>query len=134
MVVESIDSAAPTQPSKLRVPGSIPGAPTTKPLEINGEDQTPPGPVEDVPSAIQGLSGAKLRNNCGSQPTPALGWRSMASAPRDGSQIIVRVDRLNWFCQFQDGHWWIDEDFGHCNENEIAAWAPIPEWTGEVPE
>ena len=65
MVVESIDSAAPTQPSKLRVPGSIPGAPTTKPLETNGEEQSAPGQVDDAPSANQGLSGVKLRNNYG---------------------------------------------------------------------
>lgn len=65
MVVESTDSANTNQPSKLRVPGSIPGAPATKPLKTHGEEQTAPGLVDDVPSANQGLSGAKLRNNCG---------------------------------------------------------------------
>lgn len=138
MVVESIDSATPTQPSKLRVPGSIPGAPTTKPLKTNGEGQTPPGPVEDVPSANQGLSGAKLRNNCGSQPPPAPAWRSMASAPgqhvrillkRDDGAVVVarRIGTMDlWHEQgCLDGYDWC---------GQYIAWAPIPDWTGEVAE
>lgn len=67
-------------------------------------------------------------------PPPAPAWRSMESAPRDGRQIIVRVDRFNWFCWFQDGHWWIEDDFGHFEEKEISAWSPIPEWTVGVAE
>lgn len=134
MVVESTDSANTTQPSKLRVPGSIPGAPTTKPLKTHGEEQTAPGSVDDVPSANEGLSGSKLRNNCGTQPPPTPAWRSMASAPRDGREILVRVNRRNWIASFRESYWWIDDDFGRCDEDPIAAWAPIPEWTGEVAE
>ena len=139
MVVESTDSANTHQPSKLRVPGSIPGAPTTKPLEINGEEQTTPGPVEDVPSAIQGLSGAKLRNNCGSKPPPASGWRSMASAPTDGSSHLAALGtdrycmiRIGYRCA--DGTHWRSDDGLIYGLHELLAWAPIPEWTGEVSE
>lgn len=61
-------------------------------------------------------------------------WRSMASAPRDGREILVRVDRCNWIAMFDKDHWWIDADFGQCEEGEMDAWATIPEWTGEVAE
>ena len=65
---------------------------------------------------------------------PAPAWRSMASAPRDGREILVRVNRRNWIASFRESYWWIDDDFGRCDEDLIAAWAPIPEWTGEVAE
>lgn len=137
MVVESTDSANTHQPSKLRVPGSIPGAPTTKPLKTHGEEQPPLEQVEEEPSANLGLSGPKLRNNCGSQPPPASGWRSMASAPRDGSNFCgvvapYRVVRIGCICA--DGEHFRGDDGGLYRVVEMLAWAPIPEWTGEVAE
>lgn len=67
-------------------------------------------------------------------PPPAPAWRSMASAPRDGREILVRVNRRNWIASFRESYWWIDDDFGRCDEGLIDAWTPIPEWTGEVAE
>lgn len=140
MVVESTDSANTHQPSKLRVPGSIPGAPTTKPLKTHGEEKTAPVSVEDVPSADQGLSGVKLRNNCGSQPPSAPAWRSMASAPRDGRRCVLLIGRIADTPIMRVGyltgsgcHWSTDNGM-LWSFYEVRAWAPIPEWTGEVAE
>ena len=67
---------------------------------------------------------------------PASGWRSMASAPRDGKWISAKCEcdafvairweerRLLWVSRMGT----VFFDF------ELAAWAPIPEWTGEVAE
>ena len=93
--------------------------------------------VQSQTDALSGL--LKLEALFGPPPTQtappsASGWRSMASAPRDGREVLVRVDCCNWIASFQKDHWFIDEDFGHCDEVDMEAWAPIPEWTGEVAE
>lgn len=68
---------------------------------------------------------------------PASGWRSMASAPRDGKRFLGIVGPL---CQVRLGSVSASGEYfradGGCLYviGELLAWAPIPEWTGEVSE
>lgn len=68
-------------------------------------------------------------------PPPAPAWRSMASAPRDGHGFLgivapYRAVRLGCICA--DGEHFRADDGCLYMVSEMIAWAPIPEWTGEV--
>jgi hypothetical protein len=68
---------------------------------------------------------------------PASGWRSMASAPKDGSSFLgvagkYSVVRIGYVCA--DGEHFRTENDSLFRLDEMHAWAPIPEWTGEVAE
>lgn len=78
----SKESSALEKPSKLRVPGSIPGAPTTKSLKNNGAEHTTLGSVTKQPSAFSWLSGCKLRTNCGNGLTAAAVAAMPITGPR----------------------------------------------------
>lgn len=79
------------------------------------------------------LDGSSTKN------PPASGWRSMASAPKDiGRHLaVVRMGTgYDLLCGelCASGDWW-RSDFGQMFDPEdLLAWAPIPEWTGEVAE
>lgn len=73
-------------------------------------------------------------------PPPAHAWRSMPSAPRDGRRCVLLIGRIADTPIMQVGyltgsgcHWSTDNGM-LWSFSEIRAWAPIPEWTGEVAE
>lgn len=73
-------------------------------------------------------------------PPPATAWRSMASAPRDGRRCVLLIGRIADTPIMRVGyltgsgcHWRTDNGM-LWSFSEIRAWAPIPEWTGEVAE
>lgn len=80
------------------------------------------------------MSASELRGDPLISTPPASGWRSMASAPRDGKWFIVRHER--------DGMsfaGWSETRKAFVGTTLLAlsdmiAWAPMPEWTGEVSE
>lgn len=64
-------------------------------------------------------------------------WRSMDSAPRDGHGFLgivapYRAVRLGCICA--DGEHFRADDGCLYMVSEMIAWAPIPDWTGEVAE
>lgn len=68
---------------------------------------------------------------------PAPAWRSMASAPRDGGRFLgivapFLVVCIGYICA--DGEHFRAQDGRLYLVEEMIAWAPIPEWTGEVAE
>lgn len=64
-------------------------------------------------------------------------WRSMASAPTDGRRLLGVIsfhEVIRIIIPCEDGRLW-RSDAGFIYEpSYIKAWAPIPEWTGEVSE
>ena len=95
--------------------------------------------VERLSSDINRLATVEVQHQFGATqtvPPPAPAWRSMASAPRDGSEITV----LFAFKKFGVVQWSRVLGEWRCArgrvyfDHEIEAWAPIPEWTGEVAE
>ena len=64
MRVESTDRSGDRQPSKLRVAGSIPAAPTIE--STTCEEKT--GPASDRASAFEGLKGSECWANVGRKP------------------------------------------------------------------
>lgn len=65
-------------------------------------------------------------------------WRSMASAPNPGvehlaalwidKEVVIKVGSV-----YTTKHWRSESGDGY-SLSDVLAWAPIPEWTGEVAE
>ena len=96
--------------------------------------------VERLSSDINRLAKVEVQHQFGTTqtlPPPASGWRSMASAPKDGSSFLgvagkYSVVRIGYVCA--DGEHFRTENDSLFRLDEMHAWALIPEWTGEVTE
>lgn len=115
--------------------------------------QLPQSPISDEklrefgdavrPLATGGVSISEIeqatRQSIQPAKPPASNWRSMASAPRDGSSHLAVLGasryymvRIGYWCA--DGAHWRSDDGLVYGLHDMLAWAPIPEWTGEVSE
>lgn len=95
--------------------------------------------VERLSSDINRLANVEVQHQFGATqtvPPPAPAWRAMASAPRDGTWILAKFESdafvaLRWE---ERRVIWVSRMGIVFFDFELAAWAPIPEWTGEVAE
>lgn len=109
---------------------------------------TPPahGPVSEATGRLTEID--RLNAALSTAPAPPQGWQPIATAPKDGTPIIIHTEggligEARWQGEGSDeGWWWAGTDPGdyhssRIEEYEVAHWMPLPAPpsapTGETP-
>jgi hypothetical protein len=60
-----------------------------------------------------------------------LQWLPIATAPRDGSYIAIKLKERHWYdgpsvVRWDGEDWHLDEGWGY-TEDQIVGWSPLPQ-------